>query len=42
MGFEQMTPVQASTVPLFIRHKDVVVEVCYICPLLLKNYTILG
>lgn len=27
MGFEQMTPVQASTIPLFMGHKDVVVEV---------------
>ena len=27
MGFEQMTPVQASTIPLFMQHKDVVVEV---------------
>ncbi|OCH95054.1 DEAD-domain-containing protein [Obba rivulosa] len=26
MGFDQMTPVQASTIPLFMRHKDVVVE----------------
>ncbi|GAA5935369.1 hypothetical protein JCM1841_001936 [Sporobolomyces salmonicolor] len=26
MGFEQMTPVQASTIPLFMQHKDVVVE----------------
>ena len=26
MGFEQMTPVQASTIPLFMAHKDVVVE----------------
>ena len=26
MGFEQMTPVQASTIPLFSRNKDVVVE----------------
>ncbi|KAF8897556.1 DEAD-domain-containing protein [Infundibulicybe gibba] len=26
MGHEQMTPVQASTIPLFMRHKDVVVE----------------
>lgn len=26
MGFEQMTPVQASTIPLFMEHKDVVVE----------------
>ena len=28
LGFEQMTPVQASTIPLFSRNKDVVVEVC--------------
>lgn len=27
MGFEQMYPVQASTIPLFMQHKDVVVEV---------------
>jgi ATP-dependent RNA helicase DDX55/SPB4 len=27
LGFERMTPVQASTIPLFISHKDVVVEV---------------
>jgi ATP-dependent RNA helicase DDX55/SPB4 len=26
MGHSQMTPVQASTIPLFMRHKDVVVE----------------
>ncbi|BGP06612.1 ATP-dependent rRNA helicase spb4 [Rhodotorula toruloides] len=26
MGFEQMYPVQASTIPLFMQHKDVVVE----------------
>jgi ATP-dependent RNA helicase DDX55/SPB4 len=26
MGFDQMTPVQASTIPLFLGHKDVVVE----------------
>ncbi|KAI9857490.1 MAG: ATP-dependent rRNA helicase spb4 [Trichoglossum hirsutum] len=26
MGFERMTPVQASTIPLFMEHKDVVVE----------------
>ncbi|BGP38660.1 ATP-dependent rRNA helicase spb4 [Rhodotorula kratochvilovae] len=26
MGFEQMTPVQASAIPLFMQHKDVVVE----------------
>jgi len=31
MGFEQMTPVQASTVPLFMKHKDVVVEVRWLC-----------
>jgi superfamily II DNA/RNA helicase len=27
MGFEKMTPVQASTIPLFMENKDVVVEV---------------
>lgn len=27
MGFEQMTPVQAATIPLFMQHKDTVVEV---------------
>jgi ATP-dependent RNA helicase DDX55/SPB4 len=26
MGFQKMTPVQASTIPLFMGHKDVVVE----------------
>jgi ATP-dependent RNA helicase DDX55/SPB4 len=26
MGFSLMTPVQASTIPLFMGHKDVVVE----------------
>ena len=26
MGFTRMTPVQASTIPLFMGHKDVVVE----------------
>ena len=26
MGFDKMTPVQASTIPLFMGHKDVVVE----------------
>jgi ATP-dependent RNA helicase DDX55/SPB4 len=26
MGFSKMTPVQASTVPLFLGNKDVVVE----------------
>lgn len=28
MGFSKMTPVQASTIPLFMGNKDVVVEVC--------------
>jgi len=28
MGFTRMTPVQASTIPLFIKNKDCVVEVC--------------
>jgi hypothetical protein len=28
LGHTQMTPVQASTIPLFMKHKDVVVEVC--------------
>ncbi|KAL8986718.1 MAG: hypothetical protein Q9177_004015 [Variospora cf. flavescens] len=27
MGMKRMTPVQASTIPLFMKHKDVVVEV---------------
>jgi ATP-dependent RNA helicase DDX55/SPB4 len=27
MGFTKMTPVQASTIPLFMGNKDVVVEV---------------
>lgn len=27
MGFGRMTPVQASTIPLFMGNKDVVVEV---------------
>lgn len=27
MGFNRMTPVQASTIPLFMGNKDVVVEV---------------
>jgi ATP-dependent RNA helicase DDX55/SPB4 len=26
LGFTRMTPVQASTIPLFMAHKDVVVE----------------
>jgi ATP-dependent RNA helicase DDX55/SPB4 len=29
MGFARMTPVQASTIPLFMGNKDVVVEVIY-------------
>jgi superfamily II DNA/RNA helicase len=29
LGFTQMTPVQASTIPLFMQHKDVVVEVVF-------------
>jgi hypothetical protein len=29
MGFSRMTPVQASTIPLFMGNKDVVVEVCW-------------
>lgn len=29
LGFTQMTPVQASTIPLFMKHKDVVVEVIF-------------
>ena len=32
MGFHRMTPVQASTIPLFMAHKDVVVEVGLISP----------
>lgn len=28
MGFSQMTPVQAAAIPLFMKNKDVVVEVC--------------
>ena len=26
LGFTQMTPVQSATIPLFMKHKDVVVE----------------
>lgn len=29
MGFSQMTPVQAATIPQFMGNKDVVVEVSY-------------
>ena len=28
MGFKRMTPVQASTIPEFMKNRDVVVEVC--------------
>ncbi|KAL6051400.1 ATP-dependent RNA helicase ddx55 [Balamuthia mandrillaris] len=28
LGFQRMTPVQASTIPLFLSHKDVAVEAC--------------
>jgi len=34
LGFTQMTPVQASTIPLFLNNKDVIVEVSIID----KNY----
>lgn len=42
MGFTEMTPVQASTIPLFLKNKDVVVEavtgsgktLAYLIPLL--------
>ncbi|KAK4048578.1 ATP-dependent rRNA helicase spb4 [Microbotryomycetes sp. JL221] len=44
MGFEQMTPVQASTIPLLMQHKDTVVEavtgsgktLAYVVPVLEK------
>ena len=32
MGFDRMTPVQASAIPLFMGNKDVVVEVGFFCP----------
>lgn len=28
MGFDSMTPVQSGAIPLFMKNKDVVVEVC--------------
>lgn len=31
MGFTHMTPVQAAAIPLFMKNKDVVVEVCKMC-----------
>lgn len=34
MGFAQMTPVQAATIPHFLGNKDVVVEVGDMAPLL--------
>jgi len=30
MGFDQMTPVQANAIPLFLSNKDVVVEVLWL------------
>src|SRR5436305_9921302 len=38
-GLSRMTPVQASTIPLFMGNKDVVVEVGYIiaCNLIVKK-----
>ena len=44
MGHTRMTPVQASSIPLFMRHKDVVVEavtgsgktLAYVLPILEK------
>ena len=35
MGFARMTPVQASTIPLFMGNKDVVVEVRQLISLIL-------
>ena len=35
MGYKRMTPVQASTIPEFMRNRDVVVEVCFRDPLFL-------
>jgi len=45
MGFARMTPVQASTIPLFIENKDVVVEVCALTDVVhgqLLNFLLLG
>jgi len=42
MGFGRMTPVQASTIPLFFGNKDVVVEVRYLLELLSIWLTLLG
>ncbi len=32
MGFSQMTPVQASVIPLALKNKDLLVEVCPYVP----------
>jgi ATP-dependent RNA helicase DDX55/SPB4 len=29
LNFEEMTPVQSATLPLFLKNTDVVVEVCW-------------
>lgn len=45
MGFPRMTPVQASTIPLFIKNKDVVVEVWPLTDVALRkllNFLLLG
>jgi ATP-dependent RNA helicase DDX55/SPB4 len=46
MGFHRMTPVQASSIPLFIGNKDVVVEVCVLvdrcCALAIAEYFTIG
>lgn len=35
MGFDEMTPVQNATLPLFLKNTDVVVEACVFC--LMRN-----
>lgn len=42
MGFSRMTPVQASTIPLFSGNKDVVVEVCLYKYVLCKTTAEIG
>lgn len=37
-GFARMTPVQASTIPLFMGHKDVVVEVKFSLSKCMSSY----
>ena len=37
MGFNRMTPVQASCIPLFMGHKDVVVEVIMLDPVIFHS-----